>query len=64
MAAIRVVDIDPDLHLAFKLHCTAEGISMSRKLIELMRGTVGDDAEDHRQLAQAFSKGLKKVGKK
>ena len=40
MAQIRVINIDPALHKAFKILCTEQEITMSQKLIQLMREEV------------------------
>ena len=40
MAQIRVINIDPALHKSFKILCTEQDISMSQKLIQLMRKEV------------------------
>jgi hypothetical protein len=62
MGTIRVVDIEADLHRDFKMYCAGNGISMTQKIIALMREEL--DSDDRAQLAQAFGKGLKKVSKK
>jgi len=31
------LEIDPDLHQAFKLECVASGVSMKDKIIQMMR---------------------------
>lgn len=63
MKAIRVVNIEDDLHTAFKIHCVGEGVSMSQRLIQLMQDDV-EGEEDHRTIAAAFAKGIKKVSNK
>ena len=40
MAAIRIINIDPALHKAFKILNAEQEITMSQKLIQLMRKEV------------------------
>ena len=44
MAAIKVINIDPALRKAFKILCTEQDISMSQKLIQLIRKEVEKNA--------------------
>ena len=62
MGTIRVINIDEDLHREFKMFCAGQGTTMTQRIIELIREEM--DGDDRRQLAQAFSKGAKKVSKK
>ena len=41
-----------------------ENVSMNSKVIELVQNAVDNVDDEHRQLQQAFSKGLKKAAKK
>ena len=55
MAQIRVINIDPALHKAFKILCAEHEITMSQKLIRLMSGAV-----KHAELVKA-AKRIKKL---
>ncbi len=61
MGTIRVINVDDDLHREFKMYCAGQGTTMTQKIIALMREEM--DSDDRAQLAQAFSKGLKKVAR-
>jgi antitoxin component of RelBE/YafQ-DinJ toxin-antitoxin module len=43
MAQIRVLNIDSDLHKEFKMFCAKHGISMSRKIIQMIVKEVAKD---------------------
>ncbi len=60
----RIRFIDPETWKRFKLVCLMEGMSMNSKLLELITAAVETTDDEHRQLQEAFSKGLKKLGKK
>ena len=40
MKQIMVRDVPDDLHIEFKLLCVKRGISMNRRIIELIRGDI------------------------
>ncbi len=64
MKELRVINIDENLHRAFRVYCAGTDISMSQRLIQCMRELTDTEAEDRQGLAQAFRKGLKRVSEK
>ena len=57
----RIRHIDPAIWQRFKLQCVLEDISMNSKILQLVGASVEAVDAENRQLAQAFSKGLKKI---
>ena len=58
----RIRNIPPDLWHQFKILCVTEKISMNQKVLDLVREAV--EANEHQEIVQAFSKGLKKAAAK
>ena len=60
----QIRNIPPETWHKFKIICAVENVSMNTKLLQLIHETVEAAEDEQKQIARAFSKGLKKAGKK
>ena len=63
MKTTLIRNIPEDLWHQFKILCAHQDISMNQKVLDLVREAVEAD-DEHRQLQQAFSKGMKRAAAK